>query len=275
VVKKGRKVILRNIWLVSVAVFIISVLGFYFSASISFLRIPTIVLMGLSSFVGSVSFLIWISILIFSNKVSRIVDILLGIILALWFALTIRCIAYIYLYDTGLGDTLYDLLFTILAFSLVCFAWIKIKTRKILFKSAIVLVVVGTYFLGRVYAVREFQSFKDAMAIFTQANSDEGYAWAKETDSVKYMSGVRKYVASLKLAFDTAKPSLRWGKTYFENYYLLKNKLLGYDERMNSGDLKFTEIEADIIINESNDQVKALDQQGYMLPFWTDYFRVK
>ena len=229
--------------------------------------------MGASSLVGGFSFLIWILILIFSNKPLRVVDIFLGIIFALPFALTIRNIVYMYAYDHGLGDGLYDFLFFLLAFGAFCFAWIK--TRKALFKLIIVLVLIGTYFLGRVYAIHEYQSFKDAMAIFTQANSDEGYAWTKETDPTKYMNGERKYVASLKLAFDTAKPSLRWGKTYFENYYLLKNKLLGYDERMNYGDLKLTEIEGDIIINESNDKVKTLDQQGYMLPFWTDYFIVK
>lgn len=277
--KPYRRKIFRNIWLISTLVFALLFVAIvvcamtYNDSLLGLVLIPLI----LSTVVGGLSFLIWI--FVPSNKsfpkFLRIIDILFGIILALWFALTIRCIAYIYLYDTGLGDTLYDLLFTVLAFSLVCFAWIKIKTRKILFKSAIVLIVIGTYFFGRVYAVREYQSFQDAMAIFTQANSDEGYAWTKETDPVKYMNGVRGYVASLKLAFDTAKPSLRWGKTYFENYYLLKNKLLGYDERINSGDLKLTEIEADILINESNDQVKTLDQQGYMLPFWTDFFMVK
>ena len=209
------------------------------------------------------------------TKALRVVDILLGIVLALQFALTIRCIAYIYFYDIGLGDTLYDLLFTILAFGLVCFVWIKIKTRKILFKSIIVLVLVGTYFLGRIYAIREYQSFKDAQSIFAQANSDEGYAWAKETDPVKYMEGVRKYVASLKLAFDTTKSSLRWGKTYFENYYLVKKELLNYDEKLTTGELVLTKEESEKIINESNNKIKTLDQQGYMLPFWTDYFMVK
>lgn len=277
--KPHRRKLFRNIWLFSillvVVLFIVHVAVsmnnynelmaniFLLSASIA---IP----------IGIISFLIWIFVPSSKNipKFSRVLDIVLGIALASQFALTIYCITYIYFYNIGLGDSLYNLLFTLLAFSLVCFAWIKIRVKKILFKSIIVLVLIGAYFFGRVYAVQTYQTYKDAQNLLTQANSNEG-AYMRETDMNKYLEGQRKYTASLKVVAETPSKALRWGRKYYEDLYILQKEALDHNEKLATGEIVLTKEENDKLLKEYGDRVNNAVNLEFPLPFWTDYFMVK
>jgi len=276
--KPYRRKVFRNIWLFFMLVFVllfVAIVGCamtYNDSLLGFILIPLV----LSMIVGGLSFLIWI--FVPSNKnfpgVLRIVDILLGITLASQFSLTVYGITYIFFYNIDLGESLYDL-FTLLAFSFICFAWIKIKTKKVFFKSIIVLVLVGAYILGRIYALHTYQTYKDAQNLFSKANSSEGTEWMKETDTSKYLEGQRKYTVSLKEVAETPSKALGWGRKYYEDLYILQKEALDHNEKLVTGDVVLTKEESDQLLKDFNDRVNNAMNLQFPLPFWTDYFVVK
>lgn len=277
--KPHRRKLFRNVWLFSILLLVVLFIVLVASSMNTYNEFMANILMLSAAFaipIGIISFLVWI--FFPSNrsfpKFSRAVDIFLGIILASQFALTVYCITYIYFYNIGLGESLYDLLFPLLAFGLVCFAWIKIKTKKILFKSIVVLVLVGTYILGRTYALHTYQTYIDAQNLFNKANSDEA-GWMKETDPNKYLEGQRKYTESLKVVAETPSKALRWGRKYYEDLYILQKEALDHNEKLASGEIVLTKEENEKLLKEYNDRVNDALNLIFPLPFWTDYFVVK
>lgn len=277
--KPYRRKVFKNIWLFSMLIFVLLFVAIawcamtYNDSLLGFILIP----LALSIIVGGLSFLIWI--FFPSSKgfpeVLRIVDILLGIILASQFSLTVYSITYIYFYDIGLGESLYNLLFTLLAFSFICFAWIKIKTKKILFRSIIVLVLVGTYILGRIYALHTYQTYIDAQNLLAQANSIERIPCEQETDIDKYLECDRKYTALIKVIAETPSKALSGGRKYYEDLYILQKESLDYNEKLATGELVLTKEESDKLLKEYGDRVNNAFSLEFPLPFWTAYFLVR
>jgi hypothetical protein len=279
--KRSWRKILRNIWLISIPVFVVGVIGFRFLGWEAGLpRTTTLLLMGLSALFGSLSFMVWVSILIFSNKFSRIVTILLGIFMSSLYALTAYSIAYIYAFSRVSQDStnplvFLDMILPLVAFGLVLFVWLK--TKPILIKAAIVALLVGLYLFGRSYAVKAYEPLKQAFNYVNQAQSGEGLAWTKETNREKYLEGEKNYVDLYKKAADLIKNEVfrSWAREYFDNLYQLKKSSLDYDEQILTGKLVPTQEEIDKVTAETIKKRDSVLNTGFLVPFWVEFFRVR
>ena len=206
------------------------------------------------------------------TNIQKGVNLFIGFFFALLFSLTIRCVFYIYSYNNWGGSGIYDL-FALISFILLIAVWFK--TKKTYFKIAVTFILLGSYVLGRNYAVREYETFKVAHNLFIEANSEQGLAWKKESDTEKYIQGERLHINTLKKISEMPNLSLRWGRDYFQQHYEYQKEFLDYDESILNGSLKTTEEETKELAQKVNEKITALNQYGYILPFWMDFFLVR
>ncbi|MFZ3069140.1 MAG: hypothetical protein WA052_02370 [Microgenomates group bacterium] len=278
--KRSLRKIFRNVWLYSLILFIVGLIGFRFLGwEAGFSRTATIVIMGASALVGGISFLTWISILIFSNKFSRIIIILLGIFISSLYALTIYSVTYIFVYSRvsqGSMDTLVDLqyILPLLIFGLTLGVWLK--TKPLLIKGIVIAGLLVTYLAGRNYAVEAYKPLTQAFNFIDRANSTEGLAWTNEPDDNKYLEGERKYVALYKQASESIKNDVfrSWPRQYFNDLYRVEKKVLDYDEQLFTGKLKISQEEIDKITAEVMKERSDILASGFSTPYWTEFFMV-
>lgn len=288
VVVKGKAVkIFRNIWLFSMLAFLIvfvlyALIGKTFNINeySGVGGIAFIVMFGLIGLVGGISFLIWISILIFSNKFSRIVTILLGIFISGLYALTVYSVTYIYVFSRVSQEStdplvFLDLLLPLAVFGLALYIWLK--TKPILIKAVILFILIAAYLTGRNYAIKAYEPLKQAFNLINQANSRETMAWTKETDENLYLDGERKWVTLFEGAAGLIKTDVfRSGaRNYFNNLYQVQNEGLHYDEQIISKELLISKEEADKTIAEIAKKREAAWLTFFSIPFWTEFFMVK
>lgn len=211
-------------------------------------------------------------------KFKRILIILMGVVVALLLSLTARSIFYIYAYGSGMGDTafgeaIYDFI-PFLLFLGALFVWTKSKNWKL--NLAIMILLVISYALGRVYAINAYKPLKEAYALVDgQAQTEEGLAWAKETDTTKYLEGERKYVAIFEQAANLKTDSLRWAKPYFQELYQVNKEILEYDEQLLSGQINPTQEELEKKSNELLKKREDAFSRGFPIPFWVGFFMVR
>lgn len=280
--KRNLKKIFRNTWLFSMLAFVVTVI-IWFSLSIISKGSQSInniflVVFGIIGSVGVIAFLIWISILIFSNKFSRIVTILLGIFVSSLYALTVYSIAYIYLYSRVAQDSSQGLWadnFALLTFGIVLFIWLK--TKPLFVKAIITIAFVAFYFLGRNYAIKAYEPYKQAVGLVSQATSTEGTAWTNEKDTNKYLEGERKSVmlyeqASVLIKNDVFRSGPR---NFFNSLYQVNKDVLNYDEQALTGKLVLTKEDAEKTVSELVKKRGAVWSTRFSLPFWVDFFKIK
>lgn len=277
---KKRK-LFRNVWLYSLIIFAVGVIGFKFLGwEAGFGRTSTLIIMGTSAFVGGISFLVWISILIFSNKFSRILAIFLGFLISSLYALITYSVTYIFVYSRVSQDSIDTLVFLqyilpLIAFCLALLVWLKAK--HIFVKAIVIVGLVSTYLMGRNYAVEAYKPLKQASILIEQAYSPEGQAWVSEVDVNKYLEGERKYVDLHKQASELIKNDVFrfWPRKYFSDLYEVRKSVLEYDEQYISGKLKISQEEIDKFVLETNKKVEAINSSGFSTPYWTEFFFVK
>lgn len=277
--KRNIRKTFRNIWLFSMLAF--AIVGVLWILITWIFKLPQfsgyapLIIFSLIGLVGGISFLIWISMLIFS-KPFKIFEILIGIILASYFYYTVKYILIIYLGNRGVNENLFalDLLIPLVLFGMLCFVWIK--TRKIVLKGILVLIVLVTFLLGRAYAMNTYQSLVDAQTLYKEAYSTSGFAAVDNTtETNKYLEVERKYVALVKEASEKPKGALSSGKQLYVKLYEFHQKVLDLDEKLLSGQLVLTEEEINKMTEDGNKEKLALFEQGYFLPPWFGFFRVK
>lgn len=275
--KRSIKKIFRNIWLFSVLAFAIALVLWILIAWIfklpEFSGYAPLIIFSIIGFVGGVSFLIWVSILIFSNKPLRVVDILAGIVLAGWFMFTTESILNIFLYNNALDVKLglLEILIPLVAFGAVCFIWIK--TKRIFLKGVIIIALIASYLLGRQYALNNWKEylkaasfFNDALALQKQIPSDTDLKTGVEIE--------KKYVDLFGKAANSKIAALPLKQKYFTDVYELEKEMLNVEEQLVSGTLVLSQDDYNKLLAQRDDKIKAL-QSNQLLPFWVAYFKVQ
>lgn len=282
--KRSVRKLSRNIWLFSMLAFSIVLISFYLVGIIfkitQFSGIPQLVFMtlfGLIGLVGGISFLVWISILIFSNKPLRIIEIFIGIFVSSLYFLTTYSVAYIYIYSRVTQDSswgLLDVTIPLLISGVVLFIWLR--TKPIFVKAVVVVLLIVTYFLGRNYAIKAYEPLKQAFNYVNQAQSEEGLVWTKETNRDKFLEGERNYVDLYQKAANSITNDIfrSWGRNYFDSLYQLKKSTLENDEQFLTGKLVLTQEEMDKIVAETIAKRDSILNTGFVVPFWVTFFRV-
>ena len=279
--KRSLKKIFRSVWLYSLILFVVGVIGFKFLGWETGLgRTITLIVMGISALIGGISFLTWISILIFSNKFSRILTIFLGIFISSVYALIAYSITYIFVYSRVSQDSIDTMIFLqyilpFIAFGVALFAWLKAK--NIFVKAIVIVGLVSTYFMGRSYAVEAYKPLKQASILIEQAYSTEGQSWIKETDDKKYLEGEREFVALHKQASELIKNDIfrSQPRKYFSDLYQVNKTALDFDAQLITEKLKISQEEIDKNVAEITEKRDAVNAMRFSLPFWTDFFLVK
>lgn len=279
--KRSKRKIFRNVWLYSLVLFVAGLIGFSFLGwEEGFSRTATIVIMGASVLVGGISFLTWISILIFSNKFSRIVTIILGILISSLYWLTIYSVTYIYVYSIVSQDSIDNLVFLqyilpLTIFGLTLYVWLK--TKPISIKAIVIVGLVATYLVGREYAVEAFKPLLQARNLIDQAYSTEGQAWINEPDDNKYLEGQKEFVLLHKQASELIKNDIfrSQPRIYFSDLYQVNKTALDLDAQLITEKLKISQEEIDKNVAEIAEKRDAVNAMRFSLPFWTDFFLVK
>ena len=275
--KRSLKKTSRNIWLYSMLAFAIALVLWVLISWIfklpEFSGYAPLIIFSLIGLIGGVSFLIWISILIFSNKPLRIIDIFVGIALAGWFMSTAESVENIFLHNSGLYDKLLFIyiLLPFVAFGIVCFLWIK--TKKLFLKGVIALVIIASYILGRQYALSNWKEylkaasyFNDALTLQKQIPGDASLKTGVEVE--------RRYVDLFEKASNSKIAAIPLKQKYFKDVFDIEKETLNVEERLLSGTLALTQEEYDKFLAQRNDKIKAL-QADQLLPFWVGYFKVQ
>ena len=203
-------------------------------------------------------------------------DIIFGVIISFIFAFTIGQVMVIFFGNSGLVNKFgwLSTVLPILIFVALCFAWIK--TKKIIVKGGIILALLATYFLGRIYALDTYKSANDASTLYKEAYFASGMAAASPNDSQKFLDAERKYVALVKEASEKPKGAMKEVRVFYAALYGVAKEFLDYDERLFSGQLVASQDEVNKIGQDLQNKKLQIMEQGYPFPYdWPWFFRVK
>lgn len=234
--------------------------------------------MAISGTIGIISILIVSIYMVFSNKLIRILVILLGLIIASLYALTTYSVLYIYAYGAGIGDTTYSVLFLtglvpFIVFSLVLIIWLI--SKKYIYNTIILIILTMYYFIGRNYALNAYKPIINAFQLVNKAKQQQTLIRNNNAPiDEKFIKNETEAVSLYKEAAELHTDSFRWAKPWFNNLYLVEKESLDYYQQVASGKIKQTQKEFDKKTSELDN--KELETANSLAgpPFWVKFFRV-
>jgi len=209
----------------------------------------------------------------FLNNPLRIVEIITGIIVASFFMLTVESIANIFFYNHFGDITWYYILFPLASFVLILYPWVKLKSNIV--KPVVILLVIITYVLGRNYAIENYKTYEEAKFIFNQEVKKKTEFMNNEKDEAIFLEKYQAYIDSLAKAVEGIRPSLKWGKQYYESYYQIEKEKFLYIKQDILGETKNSQEEVNRAMREFDARLVELQSGGAFLPYWVRHFRVK
>lgn len=283
-VKRDKKKLLKSIWLICLVTFFIS---FFTLFTVNFLTgkelkgfVADIFSFGIifSLPIGIITFIIWI----FTpgdNKIPKpltgLFKLGIGFVVSLLFSVVIYTITEFLLVDFDMGTEegwgyLAQILLSFVTFLAILFFWIKSKSIKT--NLIILFALFALYLFGREYAKRAIKPYFEAQQIITEAQQD--MAWTKEVDSALFLKGEQDNVSKYKQATRLNLDNYPAFKKYVDDLYSLKNEILLTDEKLASGELKYSQEELEKLSVKYTERQNVLSN-ALPLPFWISFYQIE
>lgn len=169
--------------------------------------------------------------------------------------------------DDGWGY-LSKMLVSFLLFCSLLVFWIKAKTFK--FILILLAIVLASYLVGKLYAEKAMEQYRKSEQLILEAINDK--AWAKSKDPKVYLEGEKANVTKYKEATSLNLDYFPEYKKYVNNFYELRNELLVIDEKMQTGEVVYTQEELDTKMAEYQSRQKTINDKNFVLPFWMAFY---